>query len=153
MDAVASANALSVIGFFLTLVSLLGSFFYIHLGDWLREVTALKTKWDLNKEGEQPERCAARRECRYEIGHVDIQTTRLTSQVVTGFVILIFILGLILWVAQPERDVAWICVAVAGAGFIAIYLGMINHLWQSGSSTARELQKAVDDYFNQHPDE
>jgi len=41
---VASADALSVIGFFLTLVGLLGSFFYIHLGEWLREVIALETK-------------------------------------------------------------------------------------------------------------
>lgn len=153
MNGIASTDALSVIGFFLTLVSLLGSFFYIHLGDWLREVNALKTKWDLNNEGSQPERRAARRECRYEIGHVDTKTTQLTSRVVSGFIIFIFILGLILWLAQPERDIVWICVAGAGLGFMGTYLGMTCHLLRNGYSTANELQQAVDDFYKKYPND
>jgi hypothetical protein len=63
----AGADALSVIGFFLTLAGLLGSFFYIHLSDWLREVLALETKWRINAVGDEPDQRAARRECRYEV--------------------------------------------------------------------------------------
>lgn len=145
---VASTDALSIIGFFLTLVSLLGSFFYIHLSDWLREVIALETKWDINKIGD--ERRAARLECRYEIEHVATRTTLLTSAVVTAFVIFIFVLGLFLWLAQPEKSTAWTYIGLAGLGFMIIYLSMIFCLLWSGCRKARKLRSTVLDYFKSH---
>ena len=152
MDAAAaSTDALSVIGFFLTLVSLLGSFFYIHLSDWLREVIAMETKWDINKDGQQVERIAARRECRYEIGHVAIPTTVLTSLVVTGFVIFIFVLGANLWWAQQETSAAWTYIGLAGVGFMGIYLGMTIFLLGLGCFKARRLHNAVLKFFADHP--
>jgi len=77
MAAPDSTEALSVIGFFLTLVSLLGSFFYIHLSDWLREVVALEAKWDVNKIG--TDRDDAQIECRYEAEKAASWATPLTS--------------------------------------------------------------------------
>jgi hypothetical protein len=151
MDAtLTSTDALSVIGFFLTLVGLLGSFFYIHLSDWLREVIALETKWRINRAGDDKK--AVRRECRYEIEQVANWTTLLTSVMVTTFVILVFVLGALLWLAQPEKNAAWTYIGLAGAGFMTIYLVMICYLLGSGYVKARRLYSTVLDYFKQHPD-
>ncbi len=144
---VASTDALSVIGFFLTLVGLLGSFFYIHLSDWLREVIALETKWRINAVGDETDQRAGRRECRYEVEQVANWTTLLTSLVVSAFVIFVFVLALILWRAQPEKDAAWIYIGYAGAGFMAIYAVMTGYFLVRGYIKARRLFSTVREYF------
>ncbi len=144
----AGADALSVIGFFLTLVGLLGSFFYIHLSDWLREVIALETKWRINAVGDDTDQRAARRECRYEVEQIAGWTTLLTSLVVTVFVAFIFVLAVILWRAQPEKSAAWIYIGWAGAGFMLIYLGMTVYLLSRGYVKARRLYSTVRAYFD-----
>lgn len=136
---VASADALSVIGFFLTLVSLLGSFFYIHLGDWLREVIALDTKWRINTNGD--DRYDAQLECRYEIEQIANWTTLVMSIVVTGFVVFIFYLGSQLWLAEPDKNIAWMYVGQAGPGFFIIYIVVIASLLSYGYCKARKLLK------------
>jgi len=60
-------NELTVLGIFLTLISLLGTFFYIHLSSWFRDIIALKSKWELNEIGNKPEEEQACRECRYAL--------------------------------------------------------------------------------------
>lgn len=147
---VASNDALSIIGFFLTLVGLLGSFFYIHLGEWLREVIALETKWDINRIGDEDYQKAARFECRYEIEHIATKTTKITSAVITIFIIFIFILGLLLWVTQPEKTAAWTYVGLAGLGFLLIYLCMTGYLLKNGLDKANKLRNNVDEYFRTH---
>jgi len=137
--AVASTDALQVIGFFLTLVGLLGSFFYIHLSDWLRDVMALATKWRFNKDAD--DRWDAKLECRYEIEQVANWTTLITSVVVTAFVGFIFYLGVQLWLGQPDKDAAWIYVAWAGCSFLAIYVVMTVYLLVRGYRKARTLLK------------
>jgi len=144
---IAGSDALAVIGFFLTLVGLLGSFFYIHLSDWLREVIALETKWRINSVGDEPDQRADRRECRYEVEQAANWTTLLTSLVVTAFVIFIFILAQSLWRAQPERTAAWNDIGWAGAGFMVIYLGMTGYLLIRGYVKARRLHSTVRVYF------
>jgi hypothetical protein len=147
---VASADALSVIGFFLTLVGLLGSFFYIHLGEWLREVIALETKWDINRKGDEDYQKAGRFECRYEIDHIATGITKLTSAVITGFVMFIFVLGLLTWVAQPGKDAAWTYIGVAGLGFIIIYLSMTYYLLKNGLRKESKLRSDLDEYYKTH---
>jgi hypothetical protein len=137
--AVAAADALQVIGFFLTLVGLLGSFFYIHLSDWLRDVMALATKWRFYKDAD--DRWDAKLECRYEIEQVANWTTLITSLFVSAFVFFIFYLGLQLWLAQPSKDVAWTYVAWAGCSFLTIYVVMTGYLLSRGYLKARTLLK------------
>jgi len=104
MSPVQSSDALSMIGFFLTLVGLLGSFFYVHLSDWYREVLSLATKWEINKFGDDPDQKAGRRECRYEVEEVASWTTLITSLVVTGFVLFVLLLSVVLWLAEPQKS-------------------------------------------------
>ena len=119
-----SSDALSVIGFFLTLVGLLGTFFYIHLSDWYREVSALAVKWEINKFGDDPDQKKGRRECRYEAEKIASWSTLITSGVVTFFVLFVTLLSIILWLAEPDKSDAWIYIGVAGLGFLGIYLVM-----------------------------
>ena len=60
-------NPLSTVGLMLTLASLIGSFFYLQLSQWLRDVVALRQKTELNvlqgDEGQQ----RAIVECKVEI--------------------------------------------------------------------------------------
>jgi hypothetical protein len=149
--ALASTDALSVIGFFLTLVSLLGMFFYIHLSDWLRNVIALKTKWRFHEGFDLNKQYNAILQCRYEIEQVANWTTLLTSIVVSAFVVFIFYLGAQLWLAQPEKDVAWTYVGWAGVGFFVIYIVMTVYLLLRGYWTARTLLKRAKEKFKEQP--
>ena len=51
MPVVTLVNPLSMVGLMLTLAGLVGTFFYIQLSGWLRDVQALHAKIDLNKLG------------------------------------------------------------------------------------------------------
>ena len=61
------SNSYSVIGIYLTLAGLLGTFFYVHLSNWLQELLKLQAKWRQNKRGTDDSQQAAKRECRFEI--------------------------------------------------------------------------------------
>ncbi len=141
------ADTLSVIGFFLTLVGLLGSFFYIHLADWLREVLTLETKWQVNQFGDEDDQKAARRACRYEVVQLANWTTLVTSLAVSGFLLLIFILGTILWAAAGDKSLAWAFIGWAGLVFMLIYLGMTIAMLVLGYRKARQVQIEVGEYF------
>jgi hypothetical protein len=143
-----SPETLSVIGFFLTLFGLLGSLFYIHLSDWLREVLALETKWEINRTGEESDQKSGRRQCRYEIVPLASWHVLATSLVVTAFVLFIFILSLLLWLGQVNKSIAWFYIGYAGIVFMLIYLSMTVYLLIWGYSKARRLWKAIRQYFD-----
>jgi len=60
-------NTYSVIGLYLTLAGLLGTFFYVHLSNWLQSLLRLQAKWQVNKRGTDTEQRSAIRECRFEL--------------------------------------------------------------------------------------
>ena len=143
MSPVQSSDALSVIGFFLTLIGLVGSFFYIHLSDWYRKVVSLATKWEINRYGDDPDQKAGRRECRYEVEEVAGWTTLITSLVVTGFVVFIFLLSVVLWLTEPEKSDAWAYIGIAGVGFLLVYLGMTAGLLVAGYCKATKVRGEI----------
>lgn len=143
MTAVEPSDALSVIGFFLTLAGLLGSFFYIHLGDWYREVLALEVKWAVNRMGDEDDKKAARRECRYEAEQMASLTTLVTSIVVTGFIGLIFLLSLLLWITEPGKSDVWFYIGITGLVFLTIYLGMTSFFVVAGYYKAITVRNEV----------
>jgi len=143
MARVEPSDALSVIGFFLTLIGLVGSFFYIHLSDWYRKVVALATKWEISRSGDDPDQKAGRRECRYEVEEVAGWTTLITSLVVTGFVLFMFLLSVVLWLTQPERSDVWAYIAIAGVGFLLVYLGMTVGLLVAGYARAGRVRAEI----------
>jgi hypothetical protein len=143
MPSVQSSDALSVFGFFLTLVGLLGTFFYIHLAEWYRDVLALETKWEVNKSGDDQDKKAARKECQYEAAQMASWSTLVTSIVVTVFIMLVAALSIHLWCTAPEKSDVWIYIGVAGFGFLAAYLSMTTSLLLFGYRKARKVYSLV----------
>ena len=82
----AAVNPLSMVGLMLTLASLVGSFFYIQLSGWLRDVEALRTKITLNKFGKTEDRDKAIRECRVEQARLAAWHTLVVNVAVIWFV-------------------------------------------------------------------
>ena len=86
-------NPLSMVGLMLTLASLVGSFFYIQLSGWLRDVEALRAKIKLNKFGTQDDNKKAIRECRVEQARLAAWHTIVVNIAVIGFVWFILQVG------------------------------------------------------------
>ena len=84
-------NPLSLVSIMLALASLLGSFFYIQLSQWLRDILALSEKIDLNKQQGDNDQRKAIVECRVEMRRL----SNWHNYIVNGAVIL-FVLY-ILW--------------------------------------------------------
>lgn len=143
MSSVQPSDILSVIGVFLTLVGLLGSFFFVHLSDWYRKILSLSTKWDINKYGDDPDQKASRRECRYEVEELASWTTLITSLVVTSFVLLVFWFSLALWRSVPAKNDAWIYIGAAGVVFLLIYIGMTIGLLGMGYRKIIKIRREI----------
>ncbi len=137
-------DALSVIGYFLTLVGLLGSFFYMHLGDWYRQVLALEVKWEINRTGDDPELRTGRRECRHEAAHIAGWSILATSLSVSSFMLLISILALVLWFRRADRTEAWTFIGIAGLAFLILYVTMTAYFLIQGYSKARRIRGEID---------
>ena len=140
-------DALTAISFFLTLAGLLGTFFYIHLGEWYRDVQALAVKWEINKLGEEESEKTARRECRYEAEQMAGWTILTTSIAITLFIILIALLSIILWVLNPDRGIAWVFVGIVGIAFLVAYLLLSGYFLILGYRKARKIWREAADAF------
>ena len=57
----------SIIAIYLSLIGILGTFFYIHLSGWLQNLFMLKAKVQINKLQTDADQSKAIRECKYEI--------------------------------------------------------------------------------------
>jgi hypothetical protein len=76
----------AAIGFLLTLVSLLGGFFAIHLSNWLRDILEVRAKFDANRVGDSQERRSARAECSFTLRRLINHVTLLVTVVLASFI-------------------------------------------------------------------
>ncbi len=89
----APMNPLSMVGLMLTLAGLVGSFFYIQLSTWLRDVQALSTKIELWTLGQTDDREKAIRECKIEQARLASWHTLVVNVAVIWFVWFILQVG------------------------------------------------------------
>ena len=62
-----TGDIISILGFYLTLISILGSFFYLHLGQWVKQIQVTQQKWDQYKIlGDNPDDRSKKLECLFE---------------------------------------------------------------------------------------
>ncbi|MEW6029548.1 MAG: hypothetical protein AB1554_08700 [Chloroflexota bacterium] len=78
----------TAVGFFLTLTSLLGAYFYVHLSNWFREILELKSKYEINSDGEDEKSVRARMECRFQLRRLYNHVPLLVSSIITAFILL-----------------------------------------------------------------
>ena len=88
------ANPLSVVGLMLTLSSLLGSFFYLQLSSWVRDILAVRSKADLNQFAGTSDEKKAMRECAVEVDKLLNWPTYLVNSVVIVFIITVTMIAL-----------------------------------------------------------
>ena len=144
MPVVTLVNPLSMVGLMLTLAGLVGTFFYIQLSGWLRDVQALHAKIDLNKLGNTDDNKKAIRECRVEQARIASWQTAVVNVVVIGFVWFVLQIGFQLIAMAPTDPVAKPtrhALEVFQVIFLVLSIGLfVIGLWISVSNH-RELEK------------
>jgi hypothetical protein len=104
-------------GLFLTLVSLLGTFFYIHLGNWRRDLIKLKAKWEQNKFNQTDEERSA----------------------------VLEVLSAVLWSYYTGLAALRTYMRVAGGASLFLYVGLTALFLVDGLRTARQIGKEIDE--------
>lgn len=80
------SDHIALIGTLLTLIGLLGTFFYVHLSTWLRDLISLKTKFDLVDPPGTPEEKQAALECKYTLSGLYNYVPLLTTAALSAFI-------------------------------------------------------------------
>jgi hypothetical protein len=123
-------NPLSVVGFMLTLSSLLGSFFYLQLSQCVRDIIAVRSKSDLNKFAGVTDGKKAVRECAVEIDKLLNWPTYLVNIVVIGFVVIVTLVAFGILekaVTDPLYPSLWNAFALFLAVFVLLSLVLMVH--------------------------
>src|SRR5690348_5233297 len=89
-----TTNPLTIVGVMLTLASLVGSFFYIHLSQSLRDLLALRRKTELNKLASDEYQTKAIVECQVEYTKHAACHTYIVNLAVIAFVVFVLVDGL-----------------------------------------------------------
>lgn len=138
-----ASQSIAAIGTFLTLTSLLGTFFYVQLSTWLRDLLTLQSKFELNDGGNTPDEQKAVREVRYSLkGYYN------TLPLLVTLAISIFI-GFAAWnafeILGPFRDTDPIASRLANALglFLVIYTVLILFLLIRGYVIGRSISRKL----------
>lgn len=134
---------LSTQGLLLTLVSLLGTLFYVHLSTWRKDLIKLKAKWAQNREAFDEEERKANREVRYELPGVNNYVTPLVTGIVTFFILLVAVLSGLLWSFYCGPVEIMVILSIAGGVFLALYLTLATILLVGGLRTGRDLSEDI----------
>jgi amino acid transporter len=137
-------NPLSIVGLMLTLASLLGSFFYLQLSQWLRDVLALRQKTELNHASGDENQKKAIVECRVEYRRLSTWHTYAVNFVVIGFVIFVLMLSLKM-IAAANTDPLYSYVHLAIVVFFVVFLILSIGLMILGYLNARSVAALLKD--------
>jgi hypothetical protein len=134
---------LSTQGLLLTLISLLGTFFYVHLSGWRKDLIKLKAKWEQNHYNQTNEQKAAVLEVRYELPGLSNYVTPLVSLVVTAFILLVAGLSYALWTPYCGPPTIRTSLTIAGIAFLILYVLLTGGFLIGGMMTAKELNDKI----------
>ena len=125
------ANPLTLVGLVLTLASLVGSFFYIQLSQWLRDILAVAAKIQIHEHGESSDKDKAIREAKIEHRKLGSWHLIVTNLVVIGFV------GFLIWtgfrlIDAAQSDPSYPVIRLAFSIFGVVFAGMSIFLFSFG---------------------
>ena len=137
------SDVTAAIGFMLTLVGLIGTFFYVHLSNWLREILELRSKYELNRVGDTEPRKQGRLECRFQLHRLFNHITLLVSLVISFFILVVVHVGQqLIAAAQPEPAIVPYYRTTATV-FLLIYFGLTIYMLAFGYYVAFILRKEL----------
>lgn len=106
-----------------TLASLVGSFFYIQLSQWLRDLLAVAAKIELYSHGDNPDKDKALLEARIENRKLSSWHVLLTNAVIIAFVCYLVVIGLNL-IDAAQADPSYPVIRQAFVVFGLIFAGL-----------------------------
>ena len=139
-----TTEAQTAINFFLTLISIIGTFFYVQLSNWYREMLEVEEKFKLNKHGDEREDKRARLECRFQLNRLYNHVPALVSALVTLFLIVIGVLALSLAAQVQASPSILIYYWIAGGVFYVIYLFLTLYFLIKGYRLGWQLKVDID---------
>lgn len=131
-------NPLSMLSPLLTLAGLVGSFFYIQLSQWLRDLLALRQKVELNRFAGDEAQKRAIVECRIEYRRLATWHSYAINLSVIGFVLFMLVLGLLM-IRPAAADPLYGYLVTALWAFLAVFVGLASVLLLLGYGQAREI--------------
>ena len=138
-----SSQEIGTLGFFLTLVSLLGTFFYVQLSNWLRDLIASESIYDANVVAGTPDEKEELRKLRYGIAGLYNLVPLLTSVAISTFIGLVAgIVMRIVWHALATDYLAR-NLMLALCAFLAIYGGLTVYLLARGYRIGRKIYRGT----------
>ncbi|MGK9231700.1 hypothetical protein KXS07_08730 [Inquilinus limosus] len=136
-------NPLSLLSPLLTLAGLVGSFFYIQLSQWLRDLLALRQKIELNRFAGDEAQKRAIVECRIEYRRLATWHTTAVNLSVIGFVLFVLVLGLLM-IREAASDPMHGYMATALWVFLVLFVGLASGLLWLGRRKAKEIGEILD---------
>jgi hypothetical protein len=137
-----NTNPLTTVGLMLTLASLVGSFFYIQLSQWLRDVLALGQKVELNKrQGDEAQKRAIV-ECRVEYRRLANWYTYVVNLVVIAFVVFVVVIGLAM-IGYAAGDPMEPYIRIALFVFLIMFIVLACGLLLVGFLNAKAIKKQL----------
>lgn len=137
------SNPLSTVGLMLTLAGLVGSFFYIQLSNWLRDILALLQKVELNKRAGDENQKKAIVESRIEYRKLATWHTYAVNASVIAFVTFVLVLGLCM-IRYAATDPMQPYVLAAFVVFLILFLVLSLGLMFLGYSNAQAIKTHLD---------
>jgi hypothetical protein len=138
-----TATEFSTISILLSLASLLGSFFYIQLSNWLRELITLKAKFDFAENGQEPDDLKARYEVRYALRGLNNRLPFGMWIAITAFIAVVSVSALLSLLPAFCKDPLAARLTIAFVAFLTIYLGVSILLLVRGYDIGRDLLKRL----------
>jgi hypothetical protein len=149
MNPIATSEITATIGFFLTLTSLLGTYFYVHLSTWFRELLELNSKWEENSIGMEEFRKRARIECRFQLKRHLNHVPLLISFILTAFIVSMWILSSHLIASVSPRPVIFNYYSTAFIVFFITYALLTLYFLIHGYVLAYKLHRAINQQTNE----
>jgi hypothetical protein len=126
----------------LTLASIVGSFFYIHLGQWLRELLALRHNTELNRLFSDENQKKAIVDCRVEYTRLATWHTYVVNFAVIAFVVFVLADGLAM-IQYAKTDPLYGYIQWAFIVFLILFLVLSLVLTFLGHQNAREIRNML----------
>ncbi len=134
-----NSQEIGTLGFFLTLVSLLGTFFYVQLSNWLRDLIASEAIYDANAVAGTDAEKEEIRKLKYSIVGLYNLVPLITSFAISTFIALVAgIIVRILWHAVASDYLAQ-NLMLALCAFLVIYYGLTGYLLLRGYAIGRKI--------------
>lgn len=138
-----SPDVTATIGFMLTLIGLIGTFFYVQLSNWLREILELNSKWELNKVGDTEARKQGRLECKFQLRRLLNHIPALMAILISIFIIAVIVIARNLIAATQPQPAVVPYYRTAAVWFLIIYFSLTIYLLLHGYIVGFQLKQKI----------